>query len=82
MSPRSARSRAPGMSQTVTVMAPILAIDTTNNTITVKGPRGNVVELDVVRPEQQARLSQLKVGDILRVAFTEAAVVSVRPKGK
>ncbi|WP_310063182.1 hypothetical protein [Lysobacter niastensis] len=71
-----------GMSQTVTVMAPILAIDTANNTITVKGPRGNVVDLDVVRPEQQARLSQLKVGDILRVAFTEAAVVSVRPKGK
>ena len=71
-----------GMSQTVTVLAPILAIDTTNNTITVKGPRGNVVELDVVRPEHQARLSQLKVGDILRVAFTEAVAVSVRPKGR
>ena len=71
-----------GMSQTVTVLAPILAIDTARNTITVKGPRGNVVELDVVRPEHQARLSQLKVGDILRVAFTEAAAVSVRPKGR
>ena len=71
-----------GMSQTVTVLAPILAIDTARNTITVKGPRGNVVELDVIRPEHQARLSQLKVGDILRVAFTEAAAVSVRPKGR
>ena len=71
-----------GVSETVTVLAPILAIDTTNNTITVKGPRGNVVELDVVRPEHQARLSQLKVGDILRVAFTEAVAVSVRPKGR
>lgn len=70
-----------GVSQTVTVLAPILAIDTARNTITVKGPRGNVVELDVVRPEHQARLSQLKVGDLLRVAFTEAAAVSVRSKG-
>lgn len=71
-----------GVSETVTVLAPILAIDTTKNTITVKGPRGNVVELDVVRPEHQARLSQLKVGDLLRVAFTEAVAVSVRPKGR
>lgn len=71
-----------GVSETVTVLAPILAIDTANNTITVKGPRGNVVELDVVRPEHQARLSQLKVGDMLRLAFTEAAAVSVRPKGR
>lgn len=71
-----------GTSETVTVLAPILAIDTAHNTITVKGPRGNVVELDVTRPEHQARLSQLKVGDMLRVAFTEAAAVSVRPKGR
>ena len=34
-----------GESQVVTVLAPIEAIDTVNNTITVKGPRGNVVTL-------------------------------------
>jgi len=71
-----------GAAEVVTVLAPIRAIDTKNNTITVEGPRGNVVTLDVRKPEYQARLSKLKVGDMLRVAFTEAAVVQVRPKGR
>ncbi|MFC3550429.1 hypothetical protein ACFOLC_05315 [Lysobacter cavernae] len=69
-------------SETVTVLAPIQAIDTANNTVTVQGPRGNVVTLDVVEPEHRARLGQLKVGDMLRVAFTEAAAVEIRPKGR
>lgn len=71
-----------GTAEVVTVLAPIRAIDTANNTITVEGPRGNVVTLDVRRPEHRARLSQLKVGDMLRIAFTEAAAVQVRPKGR
>lgn len=75
------RPRA-GAAEVVTVLAPIRAIDTTNNTITVEGPRGNVVTLDVRKPEHQARLGQLKVGDMLRVAFTEAAAVQVRAKGR
>lgn len=71
-----------GTAEVVTVLAPIRAIDTVNHTITVEGPRGNVVTLDVQKPEHQARMSELKVGDMLRVAFTEAAAISVRPKGK
>ncbi|WP_342316206.1 hypothetical protein [Lysobacter sp. FW306-1B-D06B] len=71
-----------GTAEVVTVLAPIRAIDLANNTITVEGPRGNVVTLDVQRPEHRARLPELKVGDMLRIAFTEAAAVSVRPKGK
>jgi len=71
-----------GAAEVVTVLAPIRAIDTKNNTITVEGPRGNVVTLDVRKPEYQARLPNLKVGDMLRVAFTEAAALQVRPKGK
>ena len=71
-----------GKSETVTVLAPITAIDTTKNTVTVQGPRGNQVTLDVVKPEHRARLAQLKVGDMLRVAFTEAVAVQVRPKGR
>ncbi|MDR0183953.1 hypothetical protein [Lysobacter arvi] len=71
-----------GAAEVVTVLAPIRAIDTKQNTITVEGPRGNVVTLDVRNPEHQARLPQLKVGDMLRIAFTEAAAVQVRPKGR
>jgi hypothetical protein len=69
-----------GKAEVVTVLAPIEAIDTVNNTITVKGPRGNVVTLDVKKPEHQARLKTLKVGDMLRIAFTEAAAVSINPR--
>lgn len=71
-----------GASEVVTVLAPIRAIDVANNTVTVEGPRGNVVTLDVVKPEHRARLPQLKVGDMLRIAFTEAAAIQVRPKGR
>lgn len=71
-----------GASEVVTVLAPIRAIDVANHTVTVEGPRGNVVTLDVVKPEHRARLPQLKVGDMLRIAFTEAAAVEVRPKGR
>ena len=71
-----------GTAEVVTVLAPIRAIDLVNHTITVEGPRGNVVTLDVQKPEHRARMSELKVGDMLRVAFTEAAAVSVRPKGR
>ncbi|HEY0501908.1 MAG TPA: hypothetical protein VGD42_00310 [Lysobacter sp.] len=71
-----------GASEVVTVLAPIRAIDVAHNTVTVEGPRGNVVTLDVVKPEHRARLPQLKVGDMLRIAFTEAAAVQVRPKGR
>lgn len=71
-----------GASETVTVLTAITAIDIANNTITVKGPRGNVVDLDVTRPEHRAQLPKLKVGDMLRIAFTEAAAVSVRPRGR
>lgn len=71
-----------GASEVVTVLAPIRAIDVANNTVTVEGPRGNVVTLDVVKPEHRARLPQLKVGDMLRIAFTEAAAVRVQRKGR
>lgn len=71
-----------GAAEVVTVLAPIRAIDVANNNITVEGPRGNVVTLDVVKPEHRARLPQLKVGDMLRIAFTEAAAVRVTPKGR
>ena len=71
-----------GAAEVVTVLAPIRAIDTKNNTVTVEGPRGNVVTLDVRMPEYQARLANLKVGDMLRVAYTEAAAGQVRAKGR
>jgi len=72
----------PGASSTqkVTITAEVLAVDTTANTVTVKGPRGNVVTLDVVRDDLRQRLASLKVGDLLRASFTEAIAVNIRPR--
>ena len=61
----------------VTVLAPIVAIDRAANTVSVRGPRGNVQMIDVVKPEYQKQLGKLKIGDLLRITYTEALAVSV-----
>lgn len=48
-------------------------------TISLKGPRGNVVKLDVQNPDQ---FKVVKVGDEVLVTYTEAVAVSVEPAGK
>lgn len=66
-------------SETLTVVAEVVAVDTAANTVTVRGPGGNVVTLDVFREELRARLGTLKAGDLLRTTFTEAVAVNIRP---
>ncbi len=63
--------------ETVTVLAPIVAIDRSANTVSVRGPRGNVQMIDVLKPEYQKQLGKLKIGDLLRITYTEAMAVSV-----
>lgn len=63
--------------ETVTVLAPIVAIDRSGNTVSVRGPRGNIQEIDVLNPEYQRQLGKLKIGDLLRVTYTEAMAISV-----
>lgn len=68
------------VSETVTIVAEVLAVDTTANTVTLKGPRGNVVTLEVLRDDLRAGLGRVHAGDLLRVTFTEAVAVNVRPR--
>lgn len=81
-SARSPAGARPGgaVSETVTVVAEVMGVDVAANTVTVKGPRGNVATLDVVREDLRAGLPRLKVGDLLRVTFTEAVAVDIRPR--
>ena len=65
---------------TATVVTEVTAVDTRANTITLKGPRGNEVTLDVVRDDLRDRLKKVKVGDLLKVTLTEAIAVNVRPR--
>jgi hypothetical protein len=63
----------------VTAIATVTAVDKKNSTITLKGPRGNVVTLDVQNPDQ---FKVVKKGDQVEVTYTEALALSVEPAPK
>jgi hypothetical protein len=63
----------------VTAIATVTAVDPKAKTITMKGPRGNVVTLDVQNPDQ---FKVVKVGDEVQVVYTEAVAISVEPGPK
>lgn len=67
-------------SETATVVTEVTAVDTSANTISLKGPRGNEVTLDVAREDLRAALRKVKVGDLLRVTYSEAVAVNITPR--
>ena len=67
-------------SETVTLVAEVLAVDAAANLVTLKGSRGNVVTLEVLREDLRVGLARIKAGDLLRVTFSEAVAVDIRPR--
>jgi len=63
----------------VTVMADVTAVDPKKKTITLKGPNGSVVVLDVHNPEQ---FTAVKKGDKVEAVYTEALAIRVEPAAK
>ncbi|MBK5104076.1 MAG: hypothetical protein JJE42_07490 [Burkholderiales bacterium] len=63
----------------ITIMADVIAVSKKNKTITLKGPKGNVVELDVQNPDH---FKVVKKGDQVEVVYTEALAISVMPAPK
>jgi nitrous oxidase accessory protein NosD len=63
----------------VTAIATVTTLDPKKSTITLKGPRGNVVTLDVHNPDQ---FKVVKKGDQVDVTYTEALALSVEPAPK
>ena len=62
--------------QEITVRGTVEAIDVTARTVRVRGQQGNVVTLDV--PASATRFNEVKVGDIVSIAYYDR--VSIRPK--
>jgi len=79
---RPAAGSRPGgaVSETVNLVAEVVAVDAAANRVTVKGASGNVTTLDVIREDLRARLPRLKAGDLLRLTVTEAVAVDIRPR--
>ena len=59
----------------VAVLADVVAIDRKTHLVTLRGPKGNLVDLHVEDPEQ---LKNIKKGDQVEAVYTEAIAVMVR----
>jgi Cu/Ag efflux protein CusF len=63
----------------VTIVATVVAIDAAKQTVTLKGPKGNVETLSIIDP---ALLKSIKKGDKVEAVYTEALAVSVEAAPK
>lgn len=63
----------------VQVMANVVAVNAKTKTVTLKGPKGNLVDLVLEDPKQVARI---KKGDQVEAVYTEALAISVEPAPK
>lgn len=66
-------------SESVTMKASIEEIDKTGRSVTLKGPRGNLVTVHA--DETFKRFDQLKVGDIVTATITVAVAARIRKVG-
>ena len=60
----------------VHVMANVIAVNAKTKTVTLKGPKGNIVDLVLDDPKQVA---MVKKGDQVEAVYTEAIAISVEP---
>ncbi|MET0508418.1 MAG: hypothetical protein ABWZ78_09585 [Burkholderiaceae bacterium] len=60
----------------VSALADVVAVDPKGGTISLKGPRGNVVVLQV---QNRDHFKVVQVGDQVEVVYTEALAVAVTP---
>lgn len=65
--------------EVVVVLAPLVAVDTAANTLSVRAPDDSVHVLDVEQPAHQAALAGLEVGELLRIQFRRLLAVRVLP---
>jgi hypothetical protein len=66
--------------EAVTVSATVEAVEASTRTITLKGPKGNYV--DVVAPDTVTRFSEIKVGDTITAQYYENLVVRLKHPGE
>jgi hypothetical protein len=70
---------AAAVGRQVTVLADVVAVDPKNSTISLRGPRGNVVDLKV---DNKDHFKVVKKGDQVEAVYTEALALAVTPASK
>jgi Cu/Ag efflux protein CusF len=75
---RAAPGEKPGgiAKRETTIVADVVGVDAAKKTVTLKGPKGRVVDLNVEDPEQ---LKLIKKGDKVEAVYTEALAISMEP---
>jgi hypothetical protein len=63
----------------VRVLADVVNVDQPNSIISLKGPKGRVVDLNVRNPDH---FKVVKVGDQVEAVYTEALAIAVTPAAK
>jgi hypothetical protein len=63
----------------VRITASVEAIDPATRTVTLKGPRGNLV--DVTAGPEVKRFDEIKVGDLVVVRYTESLTLELKKGG-
>jgi len=83
-SARAPKGAKPGaeVGQSISITSRITALDMATHTVTLTGPDGKQRKIEVTDPTRQARMSQLKVGDLVRMTYVEGVAVQVTPKAK
>lgn len=78
---RAAPGERPGgsVARETQVTAEVVEVDPGNSKIALKGPKGRVVELQVLNPDH---FKVVKKGDYVDVVYTEALAIAVKPTGK
>jgi hypothetical protein len=64
----------------VSISAEILEVDAAGNKVVLKGPKGNARVIHVQDPDMQAKLPNLKPGQVVQITYTEAVAVAIQPK--
>lgn len=79
---RAPADQLPGRARggSVVVTAQVTAINLAKNTVTFRGSDGNEQTVHVRDPQLQARLVNLRVGDVLQFTYTEAIAVRILPR--
>ena len=73
----------PGMAgRQMSVSAEVIKVDPANNQVTFKGPKGTHRIVTVQDPELQARLPNLKPGQVVVLQYTEAVATAIQPTEK
>ena len=63
-----------------TISAEILEVDAANNKVVFKGPKGNARVVNVEDPEMQAKLPNLKPGQVVQFTYTESVALAIQPR--